>query len=117
MLEVRCRARGLSHRAGNPGRAAPEVPLGEARQEERDEWQRSSHGQGREIPCAISGPSFPQWENVCFSSLESGTRRTFILMGVPKCITEMLLLQDEQVLGAERMTRWDATAKVAVPQT
>ena len=36
-------------------------------------------------------------------------------MGVPKCITEMHLLQDEQVLGAERMTRWDATAKVAVP--
>ena len=28
----------------NPGRAAPKVPLGEARQEERDEWQRSSHG-------------------------------------------------------------------------
>ena len=35
-------------------------------------------------------------------------------MGIPKCITEKLLLQDEQVLGAERMTRWDATAKVAV---
>ena len=58
MLEVRCGARGLSYRAGNPGRAAPKVPLGEARQEERDEWQRSSHGQGREIPGAISGPSF-----------------------------------------------------------
>ena len=50
-----------------------------------------------------------------FLPLESGTRRTFILMGVPKCITEKLLLQDEQVLVAERMTRWDATAKVAVP--
>ena len=49
-----------------------------------------------------------------FLPLESGTRRTFILMGVPKCITEKLL-QDEQVLVAERMTRWDATAKVAVP--
>ena len=46
MLEVCCGARGLSHRAGNPGRASPEVPLGEARQEERDEWQRSSHGEG-----------------------------------------------------------------------
>ena len=50
-----------------------------------------------------------------FLPLESGTRRTFILMGVPKCITEKLLLQDEQVLDAQRMTRWDATAKVAVP--
>ena len=50
-----------------------------------------------------------------FLPLESGTRRTFILMGVPKCITEKLLLQDEQVLDAERMTRWDSAAKVAVP--
>ena len=46
---------------------------------------------------------------------ESGTRRTFILMGVPRCITEKLLLQDEQVLEAERMTRWNSAAKLAVP--
>ena len=44
MLEVCCGARGLSHRAGDPCRAAPEVPLGEAWQEERGEWQRSFHG-------------------------------------------------------------------------
>ena len=36
------------------GRAAPKVPLGEARQEERDEWQRSSHGQGREIRALLA---------------------------------------------------------------
>ena len=116
MLEVRCGARGLSYRAGNPGRAAPEVPLGEARQEERDEWQRSSHGQGREIPCAISGPSFPQWENMCFSSPGIGDQEDFHSDGGSQSASrKMLLLQDEQVLGAERMTRWDATAKVAVP--
>ena len=56
---VCCRARGLSHRAGNPCRAAPEVPLGEAWQEERGEWQRSSHGKGREIPSVISRNSIP----------------------------------------------------------
>ena len=50
-----------------------------------------------------------------FLPLESGTRRTFILMGVTRCITEKLLLQDEQVLDAERMTRWDSAAKLAVP--
>ena len=42
-----------------------------------------------------------------FLPLESGTRRTFILMGVSRCITEKLLLQDEQVLDAERMTPCD----------
>ena len=115
MLKVRCGARGLSYRAGNPGRAAPKVPLGEAQQEERDEWQRSSHGQGRVIPGAISGPSFPQWENMCFSYPGIGDQEDFHSDGDPKCITEKLLLQDEQVLDAERMTRWDATAKVAVP--
>ena len=83
-MEVRCGARGLSYRAGNPGRAAPKVPLGEARQEERDEWQRSSHGQGREIPCAISGPSFPQWENMCFSSPGIGDQEDFHSDGGPK---------------------------------
>ena len=84
MLEVRCGARGLSYRAGNPGRAAPKVPLGEARQEERDEWQRSSHGQGREIPGSISGPSFPQWENMCFSSPGIGDQEDFHSDGGPK---------------------------------
>ena len=44
----------------------------------------------------------------------SGTRRTFILMGVPRCITEKLLLQDEQVQGAERMTRWDPVAQAGI---
>ena len=84
MSEVRCGARGLSYRAGNPGRAAPKVPLGEARQEERDEWQRSSHGQGREIPGSISGPSFPQRENMRFSSPGIGDQKDFHSDGGPK---------------------------------
>ena len=42
-----------------------------------------------------------------FLPLESGPRRTYILMGVSRCITTQLLLQDEQVQDAERMTRWD----------
>ena len=50
-----------------------------------------------------------------FRPLESGPRRTYILMGVPSCITEQLLMQDEEVLEAERMTRWDPTAKLAKP--
>ena len=50
-----------------------------------------------------------------FLPLESWTRRTYILMGVPRCITANLLLQDEQVHDAERMTCWDPAAKLAVP--
>ena len=84
MSEVRCGARGLSYRAGNPSRAAPKVPLGEARQEERDEWQRSSHVQGRQIPGSISGPSFPQRENMCFSSPGIGDKEDFHSDGGPK---------------------------------
>ena len=36
-------------------------------------------------------------------------------MGVPRCITAKLLLQDEQVLDAKRMTRCDSATKLAVP--
>ena len=50
-----------------------------------------------------------------FLPLKLGTRRTYILMRVPRCITAKLLLQDEQVQDAERMTRWDPVAKLAVP--
>ena len=116
MLEVCCGARGLSHRAGNPGRAAPEVPLGEARQEERDmSGNADLTAKDERSRALLAGLHSLNGKTCAFLPLESGTRRTFILMGVPKCITEKLLLQDEQVLDAERMTRWDAAAKVAVP--
>ena len=69
MLEVCYGARGLSHGAGDPSRFSLEVPLGEAWQEEREERQRSSHGQRREIPSRISNP---QWENMFLSSPRIG---------------------------------------------
>ena len=84
MLEVCCGARGLSHRAGDPCRAALDVPLSEAWQEERGEWQRSSHGKGREITSAISRSSIPQWENMCFSSPGIGNQEDFHSDGGPK---------------------------------
>ena len=116
MLEVCCRARGLSHRAGNPCRAEPEVPLGEACQEERG-VSGNAHltAKDERSRALLAGLRSLNGKTCAFLPLESGTRRTFILMGVPKCITEKLLLQDEQVLDAERMTRWDASAKVAAP--
>ena len=82
--EVCCGARGLSHRAGDPCRAAPEVPLGEAWQEERGEWQRSSHGQGREITSSTGRTSFPQWENMCISSPRIGNQEDLHSDGGPK---------------------------------
>ena len=54
-------------------------------------------------------------KSVSFRPLESGPRRTYIMMRVPSCVTPQLLLQDDLVLEAERMTRWDTVAKVAVP--
>ena len=84
MLKVCCGARGLSHRAGNPCRAALEVPLGEAWQEERVEWQRSSHGKGREITSSTGRTSNPQWENMCFSSPIIGNQEDLHSDGGPK---------------------------------
>ena len=41
-----------------------------------------------------------------FQPAETTFRETYIMMGVPSCITEELLLQDEEVLEASRMTKW-----------
>ena len=40
-------------------------------------------------------------------------KKTYILMGVPSCITEELLLQDDMVLEATRMTQWNNNTKLA----
>ena len=115
MLEVCCGARWLLHRAADPSRAALEVLLGEVWQEELGERQRSSHGKGREITSSIVRTSNPQSENMCLSSPRIGNQEDLHSDGVPRCITAKLLLQDEQVQDAERMTRWDPVAKLAVP--
>ena len=115
MLEVCYGARGLSHRAGDPNRASLEVLLGETGQEERGERQRSSHGKGRDITSSTSRNSNPQWENMCLSSPRIGNQENLHSDGVPSCITAKLLLQDEQVQDAERMTRWDPVHKLALP--
>ena len=84
MFEVCCGARGLSHRAGDPCRAALGVPLCEAWLEERGEWQRSFHGKRREITSAIGRSSIPQWENMCFSSPGIGNQEDLHSDGCPK---------------------------------
>ena len=53
-------------------------------------------------------------KSVSFRPLELGPRRTYIQMGA-QLYYPQLLLQDDLVQKAERMTRWDAVAKVAVP--
>ena len=41
-----------------------------------------------------------------FQPVGTTFRKTYIMMGVPSCITEKLLLQDEEVLEVSRMTKW-----------
>ena len=41
-----------------------------------------------------------------FQPVETTFRKTYIILGVPSCITEELLLKDEEVLEASRMTKW-----------
>ena len=44
-----------------------------------------------------------------FQPAETTFRKIYIMMGVPSCITEELLLQDEEVLEASGMTKWMKT--------
>ena len=81
LFEVCYGARGISHRAGDLSRSSLEVPLGEAWQEERGERQRSSHGQGREIPSSPSRTSNPQWENMFLSSPRLGPQENLHTYG------------------------------------
>ena len=42
-----------------------------------------------------------------FRPLGNQAKKAYILMGVPTCVTEELLLQDKEVLEASRMTKWN----------
>ena len=42
-----------------------------------------------------------------FRPLGSQAKNAYILMGVPTCMTEELLLQDKEVMEASRMTKWN----------
>ena len=42
-----------------------------------------------------------------FRPLGNQTRKAYIMMGVPSCVTEELLKQDNEVLEASRMTKWN----------
>ena len=48
-----------------------------------------------------------------FQPMNTMFRETYILMGVPSCITEELLLQDDMVLEATWMTKWNNNRKLA----
>ena len=55
-------------------------------------------------------------EKTCsFKLMEQEQKRTYILMGVPQCVTPELLKQDDVVLEAIRMTKWDNNAKMSTP--
>ena len=50
-----------------------------------------------------------------FRPLGNQARMTYIMMGVPSCVTIELLLQDKDVLEASRMTKWNIEKQQAEP--
>ena len=50
-----------------------------------------------------------------FRPLGNQAKKAYILMGVPTCVTEELLLQDKEVLKAFRMTKWNTEKQQAEP--
>ena len=118
MSEIWYRAWGLPHRTGSASRTLFEVPLGDAigrtngvsgtaQLITKDERSRT----------ILAGLQILNWKTCSFHPLESSPRRTYILMGVPKCITAQILLQDDQVHEAERMTRWDPVLRMRGPRS
>ena len=47
-----------------------------------------------------------------FRPIDTISMKTYILMGVPICTTEELILQDDVVLEATRMTKWNNKTKL-----
>ena len=50
-----------------------------------------------------------------FRPLGNQAKKAYILMGVPTCVTEELLLQDKEVIEASRMTKWNTEKQQAEP--
>ena len=48
-----------------------------------------------------------------FRTLDNQTRKAYIMMGVPSCVTEELIRQDKEVLEASRMTKWNTDTQQA----
>ena len=54
-------------------------------------------------------------KDCAFRPLMNQAKNAYIMMGVPACVTEELLLQDKEVFEAARMTKWNTEKKQAKP--
>ena len=54
-------------------------------------------------------------KDCAFGPLGNRAKKAYIMMGVPACVTEELLLQDKEVIEASRMTKWNTEKKKAEP--
>ena len=50
-----------------------------------------------------------------FRPLGNQTRKAYMMMEVPSCVTEELLQQDKEVLEASRMTKWNSEKQKSEP--
>ena len=113
MPNVRHHLRGLLHRGGSPGRSSPEVLVGTTRR---------NNGTGNAILIAKDDRSRKlltelkaiNGKECSFRPLGNQTRKAYIMMGVPSCVSE-LLQQDKDVLEASRMTKWNSDKQKSEP--
>ena len=69
--------------------------------------------QGRPIKETFDEVKDLNGKECSFQHMDTIFRKTYILMGVPFCIREELLIQDDMVLEARRMTKWNNNTKLA----
>ena len=83
--------RGLPHGGEHSGRASPDVFVGTTDKE--DQWRRKCHTdyQGRQIKESSGQTKDHQREILLLPSTRESTRKTYMMMGVPSCVTEELL--------------------------
>ena len=82
-----------------------------------DQWHRKCHvdRQGRPIKNAFGQTKGHQREECSFCSQGTKSRETYIMIGVPSCVTEELLRQDNEILETSRMTTWNMEKQKSEP--
>ena len=76
--------------------------------DKEDQWRRKCH-----IDCQRR--QIKNGKECYFRPLGNQTRKAYIMIGVPSCVTEELLQQGKEVLEASRMTTWNSEKQKSEP--
>ena len=97
------------------GRPSHEVHVGTTDKE--NQWNRKCHidFQGRHIKNTSGRTKGHQREILLVCPLGHQTRKAYIMMGVPSCVTQKLLHRDKDELEASRMTKWNTEKQKSEP--